>query len=191
MPSSSGTVTGLLREVNLGRTDAWDRLIPLIHQELQRLARQYLRNERIGHTLQPTALVNEAYLRLIDQHRIQWQNRAQFLGVAARLMRRILVDYARGRATGKRAGGAIRLDVDALAPHGGPRLVEILAVDEVLDRLVELDPQQARVVELRYFAGLTVEETAEALGIAPRTVKRDWAMASAWLRRELSRKAPE
>ncbi|SPE35510.1 RNA polymerase sigma-70 ECF-like protein [Candidatus Sulfopaludibacter sp. SbA6] len=188
--ASTGEVTGLLAELRLGNKNALGRLMPLIYEELRRLAGHYLQAERIGHTLQPTALVHEAYLRLAGEDRAEWQNRAQFMAVAARLMRRILVDYARGRATDKRGGGAVHMDVSGLDPStGGPQVEEILAVDEVLRQLSELDPQQGRVVELRYFAGLTVEETAEALGISPRTVKRDWAMASAWLRRELSPKA--
>jgi RNA polymerase sigma factor (TIGR02999 family) len=189
VPASPGEVTGLLAELRQGDKDALARLMPLIYQELRRLAGHYLRAERAGHTLQPTALVHEAYLRLAGEDRADWQDRAHFMGVAARVMRRILVEYARGRATEKRGRGAVRLEIDALDPRtGATPLVEILVVDEVLLRLAELDPQQGRVVELRYFAGLTVEETAEALRISPRTVKRDWAMASAWLRREFSRK---
>ncbi len=190
VPPPPGEVSGLLAELRQGDKDALARLMPVIYQELRRLARRYLRSERTGHTLQPTALVHEAYLRLAAEDRAGWQNRAQFLGVAAQVMRRVLVDYARARASEKRGQGAVRLDIDALEPHtGATQLVEILTVDGVLQRLAELDPQQGRVVELRYFAGLTVEETAQALGISPRTVKRDWAMASAWMRRELSRKA--
>lgn len=190
VPASHGEVTLLLAELKLGNKDALNRLMPLVYQELRRLAGHYLRAERIGHTLQPTALVHEAYLRLAGQDRADWQNRAQFMAVAAQLMRRILVDYARGRAAGKRAGNALRVDVEGLElGTGAQQFEEVLAVDEALERLGELDPQQARVVELRYFAGLTVEETAEALGISERTVKRDWAMAAAWLRSQLSQGA--
>lgn len=186
MRECPGEVTRLLVELRQGRKDALGRLIPLVYGELRRLAGHYLRAERIGHTIQPTALVHEAYLRLAGQDRAAWRNRGQFLGVAAQLMRRILVDYARARGAGKRGGNAARMDIEGLALTAGPpRCEEILAVDEALQRLSELDPQQGRVVELRYFAGLTVDETAEALGISRRTVKRDWAMAAAWLRQEL------
>lgn len=190
MTESPGEVTRLLAELKLGNKDALGRLMPLVYRELRRLAGHYLRVERIGHTLQPTALVHEAYLRLVEQDRADWQSRGQFMGVAAQLMRRILVDHARARGMAKRGGSAVRIDVWGLdLGIDAPKFEEILAVDEALQRLGELDPQQSRVVELRYFAGLTVEETAEALGISPRTVKRDWAMAAAWLRVELSQRA--
>jgi RNA polymerase sigma factor (TIGR02999 family) len=182
-----GEVTRLLAEVRLGNQDALGRLMPLVYKELRRLAGHYLQAERIGHTLQPTALVHEAYLRLAGQDRADWQNRAHFMGVAAQLMRRILVDYARRRIADKRGGVAVKLDLDGFdLGADGPQVEEILAVDEALVRLSDLDLQQARVVELRYFAGLSVEETAEALAVSTRTVKRDWAMAMAWLRSELS-----
>jgi len=183
----SEEVTQLLAELNRGNQAALTRLIPLVYGELHRLAEHYLRGERPGHTLQPTALVHEAYLRLVGQDRADWQSRGQFIGVAAQLMRRILVDYARGRAASKRAGDGVRLDAGAIE-LGKPyrQLDEILVVDECLQRLSELDAQQTRIVELRYFAGLTVDETANALGISARTVKRDWAMAAAWLRKQLS-----
>jgi RNA polymerase sigma factor (TIGR02999 family) len=184
---SPGEVTVLLHELNRGNKDAWGRLMPLVYEELRRLAAHYLQAERVGHTLQPTALVHEAYLRLVDQEHADWQNRAQFLAVAAVSMRRILVDYARAHGTTKRAG-TVCLDVGEWEPSmDGSRAVEILAVDEALDQLAMLDPRQAKVVELRYFAGLTVKETAEALGVSPRTVKGDWAMAAAWLRTEFGR----
>lgn len=186
MTDSPGDVTLLLNELRLGNKDALGRLIPLVYRELRLLAAGYLQAERVGHTLEPTALVHELYLRLVEQDRADWKDRAHFLAVAAQLMRRILVDYARARAAAKRSGVAARIEITGLELSGEePRLEEILAVDGALDRLAQLDPQQARVVELRYFAGLTVEETAEAVGISPRTVKRDWAMASAWLRSEL------
>jgi RNA polymerase sigma factor (TIGR02999 family) len=183
----SEEVTQLLAELNRGNQAALTRLIPLVYGELHRLAEHYLRGERPGHTLQPTALVHEAYLRLVGQDRADWQSRGQFIGVAAQLMRRILVDYARGRAASKRAGDGVRVDAGAIE-LGKPyrQLDEILVVDECLQRLSELDAQQTRIVELRYFAGLTVDETANALGISARTVKRDWAMAAAWLRKQLS-----
>ena len=184
---SPGEVTLLLNELKLGNTDALGRLVPLVYRELRQVAARLLRGERTGHTLQPTALVHELYLRLVEQDRADWKDRAHFLAVAAKLMRHILVDYARARGTAKRDGMATRIEIAGFELSGEePRTEEILAVDEALDRLAELDPQQARVVELRYFAGLTVEETAEAVGISPRTVKRDWAMASAWLRSEIS-----
>jgi RNA polymerase sigma-70 factor (ECF subfamily) len=187
MSKSPGEVTLLLAEVKLGNKDAFARLMPLVYKELHRLAGQYLRDERIGHTLQPTALVHEAYLRLVGQDRADWQNRAQFIGVAAQLMRRILVDYARERAAAKRGGGAVRIDNEGfdLVATSQPS-EEVLAVDEAIGRLSDFDPQQARIVELRYFGGLSVEETAEAMEISPRTVKRDWTMAKAWLATQLA-----
>jgi RNA polymerase sigma factor (TIGR02999 family) len=146
-----------------------------------------MRDEHMGHTLQPTALVHEAYLRLVGQERADWQNRAQFMGVAAQLMRRILVDHARQRIAAKRGGGAVKIGEDRFELGANSvDFEEVLTVDEALTRLGELDAQQSRIVELRYFGGLSVEETAEALGISPRTVKRDWAMAKAWLRTALS-----
>ncbi|MGA2720947.1 MAG: sigma-70 family RNA polymerase sigma factor [Bryobacteraceae bacterium] len=187
---SPGEVTLLLNELRRGDKDALGRLIPLVYGELRRLAGHYLQAERVGHTLQPTALVHEAYLRLVEQDRADWRNRAQFLGVAAQLMRRILVDYARARETAKRAGPADGVDaVNLEGGMDGTQAEEILAVDEALERLTALDAQQAKVVELRYFAGLTIEETAEASGISVRTVKREWTMAAAWLRTELSPRA--
>ena len=179
-----GEVTELLAELKLGRKDALDRLMPLVYRELRRIAGNQMRDERVGHTLQPTALVHEAFLRLVDQSRAGWQNRAQFLGVSAQLMRRLLVDHARKRHAAKR-GIPITLNEEIFQQSpGADQTEEILAVDEVLARLKELDPRQARVVELRYFGGLSVDETAEALGIAPRTVKLDWAMAKGWMRSE-------
>ena len=179
MTNSPGQVTLLLAELKAGDKTALGRLVPLVYKELRRLAGHYLREERIGHTLQPTALVHEAYLRLVGQDRADWQNRAQFVGVAAQLMRRILVDYARERGAVKRGGARFHADAGVLPWEN------VLAVDSALARLAQLDAQQGQVVELRYFGGLTVEETAEALGISPRTVKRDWATAKAWLRAEL------
>lgn len=187
MGESPGEVTLLLAEVKLGRQDALPKLLPLVYKELRRLAGHYLRDERIGHTLQPTALVHEAYMRLVGQDRADWQNRAQFMGVSAQLMRRILVDYARERTAAKRGGGAVRIDDEGFELAANAEQSEqVLAVDEALARLSKLDAQQAQIVEMRYFGGLSVEEAAEALGISPRTVKRDWAMAKAWLRTELS-----
>ena len=188
MKESPGEVTVLLNELKLGNKDALSRLIPLVYAELRALASIILRGERTGHTLQPTALVHEAYLKLVEQDHADWKSRAHFMALAAQLMRHILVDYARARATAKRGGGALCIELGG-GEFGGaqPLIEEILGVDEALDRLAALDAQQSRVVELRYFAGFTVEETAEVLNISPRTVDREWAMAAAWLRTELAR----
>jgi RNA polymerase sigma factor (TIGR02999 family) len=183
-PNPAVSVTALLRAWRGGDEEAWGQLVPLVYDELRRVARRQLRRERGEHTLQPTALVHEAFLRLVDQ-KVTWQNRAHFFGVAAQLMRRILVDHARQRHAAKRGGGAALVALDsanALAPE---REVDLLALDGVLEQLTSLDPQQGRIVELRFFGGLTVEETAEALGISPATVKRDWSLAKAWLYRAL------
>jgi RNA polymerase sigma-70 factor (ECF subfamily) len=186
MSDSRGEVTRLLAEVRLGRRSALDRLIGLVYGELRRIAGRQMRRERTGHTLQPTALVHEAFLRLVDQSNADWQNRAQFFGVAAQLMRRLLVDHARRRRAAKR-GIAVVLNEELLQlGPGADQTDEILAVDEVLARLADLNSRQARVVELRYFGGLSVEETAEALGIGTRTVKLDWAMAKGWMKSQLS-----
>src|SRR5277367_1544374 len=186
MADSRGEVTVLLGELKLGRKDALERLVPLVYRELRRVAGRCMRDERPGHTLQPTALVHEAFLRLVDQNHADWQNRAQFVAVAGQVMRRLLVDHARGRRALKR-GIPITLNEEIIHGTGRPdQTEEILAVDEILGRLEKLDPQQARVVELRYFGGLSVEETAEAMAISPRTVKRDWAMAKGWMKGQLS-----
>jgi len=187
MDPAPGEVTRLLTEWKQGDRDALGKLVPLLYRELRRLAGHYLRQERAGHTLQPTALVHEAYLHLAGEDHGDWRDRAHFMAVAAQLMRRILVEYARRRSAAKRGGGVAVVELEDLADLREPELVEVLAVDEALARLAGIDPQQARVVELRYFAGLTAEETAEALGISPRTVKREWTLASAWLRREFRR----
>jgi RNA polymerase sigma factor (TIGR02999 family) len=192
MNDAPGEVTLLLSEMKRGNADALPKLIPLVYQELRRLAAHFLKEERPGHTLQPTALVHEAYMKLAGQTRAEWQNRAQFMAVAAQVMRRILVDYARQRVATKRGGGEQPLDVSVLEIAGGmEQSEEMLAVDTALDRLSQLDPQQARVVEMRYFGGLSVEETAEAMEISPRTVKREWSMAKAWLRLEIAPKGGE
>jgi RNA polymerase sigma-70 factor, ECF subfamily len=179
------TVTQLLLAWSDGDATALDRVVPLIYEELHRQARRYLRNEAIGHTLQPTALVHEVYLRLVEQHGARWSSRAQFFGVAAQLMRRILVDHARSRNAAKREGAAIivPLDLDVPVSSGD---VDLVSLDDALTRLSLLDMQQARIVELRYFTGLDIEETADVLGISPATVKRDWVVARAWLRRRLA-----
>lgn len=183
MSHESGDITELLREVAAGSSGAVDRLIPLVYQELRLLASGYLHGERPDHTLQTTGLVHEAYLKLVDQRRTTWKNRRHFFGIAAQAMRRILVDHARRRRSAKRDfGQPVVLDEDI----AGARAEEdILGVDEALSRLAVLDERQARIVELRYFAGLTIDETAEALDISPATVKREWLSARAWLQREL------
>jgi len=185
MVDLKGEVTALLEEAKRGRKDAFDRLAPLVYSELRRIAGNQMRRERLGHTLQPTALVHEAFLRLVDQSRADWQNRAHFFGVAAQLMRRLLVDHARRRHAGKRGIG-ITWNEAILPKSPTSDAEQILAVNEVLQRLAKLDPRQARVVEMRYFAGLSVEETAEALGISERTVKLDWAMAKGWMKSQLA-----
>ena len=183
-PDAPG-VTELLLAWGAGDAAALDALIPVVYAELRTQARRAMRRETPGHTLQTTALVHEAFLRLVDQRRIAWRNRAQFFGVAAQLMRRILVDSLRARRATKRGGGAHRLtlgDADVAVEAPGD---EVLALHEALERLAALDPAQARLVELRYFGGLTIEEAAEVLGVSAATVKREWAVARAWLRREL------
>jgi RNA polymerase sigma factor (TIGR02999 family) len=166
--------------------ESLDKLMPAVYDELHRQAARYLRREKPGHTLQTTALIHEAYVRLVDQHNVQWQNRAHFFGVAAQMMRRILVDHARTKKRAKRGGSDIRISLnDATVAVKGQDL-DVVEVDEALTRLAKIDEQQSRVVELRFFSGLTVEETAEVMGISPATVKREWSMAKAWLHRELS-----
>jgi len=191
MTGSPAEISALLAEMRSGRKDALGRLLPLVYKELRRLAGRCMRDERPGHTLQPTALVHEAYLRLAGQERANWQNRAQFMAIAGQLMRRLLVDHARKRHAAKRGGALVTLEEsirDPCSPVALPE--EILVVNEALDRLASLDPQQSRVVELRYFAGLSAEETAEAMGISQRTVEREWALAKAWLRTQLAEEKP-
>jgi RNA polymerase sigma-70 factor (ECF subfamily) len=180
-------VTQLLIAWNGGDKDALDKLLPIVYDELRRQAARYLRRERPGHTLQTTALIHEAYLRLIDQKSVHWQNRAQFFGIAAQMMRRILVDHARTKHRAKRGGSDIRVSLtDATSVTKGPDL-DLVELDDALNRLAEIDPQQSKIVELKFFSGLNVEETAAALQISPATVKRDWKVAKAWLYREISR----
>ena len=162
-----------------------DTLLPIVYQELRRLAASYLRRERPGQTLQPTALVHEAYLRLMKDRPDRWQNRAHFCAIAAHSMRQILIERARARGALKRGGERHRVTLDDALVAGGERSIDLLALDEALERLAAFDPDQARLVELRFFGGLTVEETAEAMNISPATVKRHWAVACAWLAREL------
>jgi len=166
--------------------ESLDKLMPAVYDELRRQAARYLRREQPGHTLQTTALIHAAYVRLVDQRNVQWQNRAHFFGIAAQMMRRILVDHARTKKRAKRGGSDIRVSLDDATVAVGGQDLDVVAVDEALTRLAKIDEQQSRVVELRFFSGLTVEETAEVMGISPATVKRDWSMAKAWLHRELS-----
>jgi len=179
-------VTRLLLAWRDGNDQALARLMPLVYDELRRLAASYMRRERPDHTLQPTALLNEAYLRLVDQARVAWQGRAHFFGIAARMMRRILMDHARQHRAAKRGSGGRKLPLDEAMEEPLRQDVDLLALDEALSRLEELDPRQSRVVELRFFAGLEVTEVAEVLGISPATVKREWAVARAWLHREIA-----
>ena len=186
MPRTPQNVTQLLIAWNGGDKQALDKLLPAVYDELRRQAARYLRRERPGHTLQTTALIHEAYLRLIDQKSVQWQNRAQFFGIAAQMMRRILVDHARTKHRAKRGGSDVRVSLtDATSVTKGPDL-NLVELDEALNRLEKIDPQQSKIVELRFFSGLNVEETAAALQISPATVKRDWKVAKAWLHREIS-----
>jgi RNA polymerase sigma factor (TIGR02999 family) len=187
MSSTSPTITQLLVEWSEGDQAALDQLMPLVYDELRRLARSYLRRERPDHTLQPTALVHEAYLRLIEQRSVNWQNRAHFFGIASQMMRRILVNHALARATAKRGGPATRLSLDEGSICSGQRDVELIALDEALKALERLDPRQTRIVELRFFGGLSIEETAEALSLSPATVKREWSTARLWLRRQITK----
>jgi RNA polymerase sigma factor (TIGR02999 family) len=177
-------ISRLLADWASGDPAARDRLVPTVYEELRRLAHHHMRGEREGHTLQTTALVNEVYLRLAGIDALRWQDRARFFALAATLMRRVLVDYARQRARDKRGGGVSVTSLDDNAIAAQPA-VDVVALDEALERLAAVDPQQSRVVELRFFAGLSVKETAEALGVSPATVKRDWATAKLWLYNEL------
>jgi len=186
MDPTAGEITQLLIQVTQGNHEAESRLIPLIYDELRRLARHYMRQERPDHTLQATALVHEAYLRLTRQKDANWQNRAHFFGVAAQLMRHILVDHARAHRAGKRGGHEQKVSLDEALAFTEDNSERVLAIDEALARLAERDPRLGRIVELRFFAGLTEEEVAEVLGVSPRTVKRDWQVAKAWLRGALS-----
>jgi len=184
---SSLEITQLLVAWNHGDQAALERLTPLVHGELHRLAKRYMAGERKGHILQTTALVNEAYLRLIDWRNVEWKNRAHFFGLAAQIMRRILVDFARAYQSEKRGGDEIRVSLSEAANVPSERSPDLVALDDALQSLEKLDRRQARVVELRFFAGLSLEETAEALSVSLSTVRRDWGLAEAWLYRELNR----
>jgi len=186
-PASGGRthdVTRLLLDLQHGREGASDQLVPLVYSELHDLAVHYMRNERADHTLQPTALVHEAYMRLVDQRNASWQNRSHFFGIAAQAMRRILVDHARRKRATKREGGE-RVTLDESVAEAPQRSVDLIALDDALLKLAALDPRQAKVVELRYFGGLDIEQVAESIGISPATVKRDWTFARAFLQREM------
>jgi RNA polymerase sigma factor (TIGR02999 family) len=182
-------VTDLLLSWRQGDAAALDRLIPVVYEELRRVARRRLRAESPGHALQSTALVHEVYLRLVDVDRMTVKNRAHFFALAATLMRQILVDHARRQQADKRGGDATMVSLDGVSPVAQPSSVDVLALDQALGALSEVDDRQCRVVELRFFAGLTIDETAEALGISPATVEREWALAKAWLYRQLSSQA--
>jgi RNA polymerase sigma factor (TIGR02999 family) len=181
----SHNITHLLNEWSGGDRRALDRLTPLVYEELRHQAARYLRRERPGHTLQTTALIHEAYLRLVDAKDVHWESRTHFFAIAANLMRRILVDHARRRDADKRGGSQVQVQLNEALAVADATNVDLLAINEALDKLAVIDPQQARVVELRFFGGLSVEETAAALGVSPKTIKRDWSVARAWLRREI------
>jgi RNA polymerase sigma factor (TIGR02999 family) len=183
-------VTSILKEWGAGQDRALEKLVPLVYRELRSLAASHLRGERPEHTLQPTALVNEVFLRLLDGREVVWQNRTHFFALAARMMRHILVDHARARLAEKRCGGAGSLPFEGPFDPAPMSDLALVALDDALADLKRMDPRQCRIVELRYFAGLTLEETAESLGISIATVKRDWTMARAWLRREVEGRPP-
>ena len=186
LPSSVQRVTQLLIAWADGDQSAHDELMPLVYEELRRLAHHYISRERPGHTLQTSALVHEAYVRLVDQETIQWQGRAHFFGIASRLMRQVLVDYARKRKYLKRGGDALRVSLDEVMAVSEERAAEVVALDDALKSLAEIDSRQSQIVELRFFGGLSIEETAEILSVSRGTVMRDWTLAKAWLRREMT-----
>ncbi len=179
-------VTQLLQQWQEGSNEALEALMPLVYQELKRLAGSYLRRERPDHTLQSAALVNEAYLRLVDQNQTRWQNKAHFYGIAAQMMRRVLADHARGHNAAKRGAGMPELELNEAMAQAQSKSVDLLDLEEALQKLEKLDAQQGKIVELRFFSGLSIEDTANVLGISPATVKRDWAAARAWLFREVA-----
>jgi RNA polymerase sigma factor (TIGR02999 family) len=191
MGRSSENVTDLLVAWKAGDESAFERLVPLVYQELHRTARHYMAHERMGHTLQTTALINEVYMRLVDFQTISWQNRNQFFGICANLMRRVLTDFARSRRSIKRGGGVVPLEFDEQLFGGRERASGIVALDDALNALALVDNRKSRVVELRFFGGLSIEETADVLNISVETVNRDWKVAKAWLFRELSRKGAD
>jgi RNA polymerase sigma factor (TIGR02999 family) len=188
---STEEVTQLLVAWSNGNKAALDQLMPLVYRELHRLARRHLGRENAGHTLQTTALVNEAYLRMVGQKESQWQNRAHFFAIAAQMMRRILVDYARSRRYAKRGGGAPKVSFDEIMAVSEGRAEDVVALDEALTTLGKLDQRKSKMVELRFFGGLSIEETAEVLGVSPGTIRRDWTLAKAWLQREIRKDAKD
>ena len=188
MSPSPGTITRLLVDWRDGDKAALDRLVPLVYRELRRLAGYYMRRQRAHHTLQTSALINEAYLRLIDHKNMRWENRAHFYAVAAQAMRRILVDHARSRGYAKRGGGALKVSFDEAAIGAEERGAELIALDDALQDLAELDPRKSQVVELRYFGGLSVEETAEVIGVSSVTVMREWRSAKGWLLKAITKR---
>lgn len=190
MDDSTGIVTGLLRELRGGRREAFDEVLPLVYDELKAIAARHMRRERDGHTLGATAVVNEAYFKLVDQSRIDWQGKTHFLAIASSAMRRLLVDHARARLRDKRGGVRHQVDLEEALAVDDPDVDAIVAVHEALERLAALDARQSRIVELRYFGGLSVDETAELLGVSRRTVELEWTHAKAWLRRELASADP-
>lgn len=185
MSIASNEVTKLLNDWSGGDKSALDKLIPLVHAELKQLARRYMKRERVNHTLQTSALINEAYLRLINQKQVQWQNRTHFFAIASQLMRRVLVDHARTRGYAKRGGAVHNISFDETAIASSERAAQLIALDEALDNLAKIDPRQSRIVEMRFFGGLSIEETAEALSLSPATIKREWNAAKAWLYKEI------
>jgi len=187
MESSPSDVTLMLKQLSAGNQEMLDRLFPVLYDELRRLAAYYLQRERHDHTLQATALVNEAYLRLVDQRQVEWKNRDHFFGVAAQVIRRILLDYARKHEAVKRGGSVTKISLDDAVVLCEENAAELLELDRLLTRLTSVDPQQGRIVELRFFGGLSVEETASLMDMSPATVKREWAVARAWFARELSK----
>src|SRR6266699_1140631 len=185
-PPSTNEVTQLLLAWSDGDQAALDKLTPLVYEELRRMAHRYMNRERPGHTMQTTALVNEAYIRLVNRKNVHWENRAHFFAIAAQLMRTILVDHARSHAYQKRGGGSRNITLDEAMVVSQQRAAEVVALDEALKELAAIDPQQSRIVELRFFGGLTIEEIAEVLGLSPATIKREWSPAKAWLYHELA-----
>ncbi|HEX7807965.1 MAG TPA: sigma-70 family RNA polymerase sigma factor [Thermoanaerobaculia bacterium] len=189
MQAQGSAVTELLLDWSRGNRAALDRLLPLVQESLHDIARGHLRHERADHSLEPSALVNELYLRLVDQRQVTWRDRAHFFGVAAQIMRNILIDHARRKHSEKRGGGWTRITLSRAFAAPDEDRVDIIVLDDALTRLAAIFPQQARIVELRYFTGMTIEETAEVMHVSPATVKREWGMARAWLRREVSERA--
>lgn len=187
MSVQPGTISKLLVDWRDGDKTALDRLVPLVYRELRRLAGYYMRRQRADHTLQTSALINEAYLRLIDHKNMRWENRAHFYAVAAQAMRRILADHARSRGYTKRGGGALKVSFDEAVIGAGERAAELIALDDALKNLIAIDPRKAQIVELRYFGGLSVDETAEVVGVSPVTVMREWRSAKGWLLKAISK----